>query len=172
MGAAQRHSPKKDNSGNSNMTTALLGVCILLMSAVTFWGLYNNIPRSEPLPQFSGDRTPHQKTQPVQPVQPPPNYATKADVEAAVEKMARQLDKVNERLDKNDKTMATWGQRVWMLVLAHNENVFLRQRQEGTMAGCNNYIVFDQNWKMNRMPSTMQMSDEQRKKLEKLNQAK
>lgn len=86
---------------------------------------------------------------------PPVVCATKADVEAA-------FTSINKCLDEIDGRINHWSHRVWLLGVATNENAAVAS---GTVQG--GYITFDENWKINRMPQSMEFNDEQKQKLQK-----
>lgn len=83
----------------------------------------------------------------------PANMATKED-------LAELDDRLNGRMDKAEKRIGTWGNRVWLLGIAHNENVNLMRSAEQKRYGTHSdYIVFDGDWKINHMPNTMDIED-------------
>jgi hypothetical protein len=148
-------------SSGKGVFTTFLGICILLLSVATFWVASNRKGRESaimhPGPSQPTERIIVQKEPTVNPA-----YATKADVEEL-------FSKLNDRLDKADKRMDVWQHRIWLLGVAHNENVNIRQKMDFQYTGVRDsgYIVFDENWKLNRLPSTMQMDDKQKADLEK-----
>jgi hypothetical protein len=150
--AAQPKAPARAARG-PGLTTLGLGLAIMVMSVVTFAGWYNQRgkPVAAPRPAVAAAATP---------AAPPSLYATKADVEAG-------LAKTNAKLDALGGQVSVWGHRTWLLAVAHNENTNLKTAQDCARFGVTSpYIVFDENWKLNRSPSTLQFSDQQKKDLE------
>lgn len=95
-------------------------------------------------------------------VSAPPSFATKAELDEA-------MAKVNDRLDKSTTRMDLWSHRIWLLAVANNENVALRKKQEAQYPGVveNRYIFFDENWKINRFPDSMELTEKQKQDLQR-----
>lgn len=143
--------PKPAEKKGGNLLTPILGFFILLMSVMTIGGMIwknqNKIGKTEtPVAErIVVDR-------PVDPA-----YATKADLDAAMASLDRKVSGMDEKL-------AAWSHRVWLMGVAHNENVNLKISQDKYDPG---YIYFDENWKLSHMPKTFEMSDDMRQKLQK-----
>lgn len=137
--------------------TLVLGACILFLSIATFV-LMAKKQQQDPYPGVPVVVGKEPSTQPTGPV----GYATKADVEAAVASLNTRLDKLGESHEK-------WKHRVWLLAVAHNENVAVTKTTECQRYGVTNanYIVFDENWRLSRMPSTIQFNADQQKEIQK-----
>jgi hypothetical protein len=92
-----------------------------------------------------------------------PVFANKTDVDAGFARLNDKIDKLSERCE-------VWGTRVWLLGLAHNENINIQQRQDYQRFGVadSGYIFFDENWRLNRMPRSLQLSEESRDYLQKI----
>lgn len=71
---------------------------------------------------------------------------------------------INSRLEKLENEMKIYNHRVWLLGVAHNENVNIA-KQQGACAP-QSLIYFNDQWKLNRMPLTMTMSELQRFELQ------
>jgi hypothetical protein len=71
---------------------------------------------------------------------------------------------INSRLEKIENEIKTYNHRVWLLAVAHNENVNLA-KQQGVCAP-QSFVYFNDQWKLNRMPQTMTMSELQRFELQ------
>lgn len=72
-------------------------------------------------------------------------------------------ERLETRLDNIESNYRIWKHRVWLLGLAHNENANIEKRIHGDQG----YIVFDDLWKINKMPETMALSPEQRQSLQR-----
>lgn len=75
------------------------------------------------------------------------------------------MSELNQRIDKLEVMMKEWTRRIWLLSLAHNENVNMA-RQHGACAP-NYYIFFEPDWKLNRFPNSLQVPEELRGELQK-----
>lgn len=102
---------------------------------------------------------PSWKRRPVQaPVQTPvveqnrEQYITHAEVAAA-------LASLDSKVTGLDASFKKWNNRVWLLGLAHNENTAMIKslNQKCHPNEPNDYLMFDREWKINRMPRTMQI---------------
>jgi hypothetical protein len=147
---------KADNSMLAVMTVAL-GCCIVVMSLALFFVL----PKKKPVEDTRvDDRPPIVHTEPSRPTQPQVVYATKDELDKAMASLSQRIDKLNSRVDTHQK-------RIWLLAVANNENVVIRQQVETRWHGVadGRYIIFDENWKFNRMPDTMQMDEQSQKRL-------
>lgn len=58
--------------------------------------------------------------------------------------------------------------RLWLLVLAHNENANLNKRMESRHHNVEDrgYITFDEDWNFNKLLETMTLTPEQREKIQ------
>jgi hypothetical protein len=139
--------------------TLFLGCCILVLSVAIFVAMATKGRMAEAMVGSveSAERIVIEK----EPIQNSA-YATKAEVE-------RGFTDLNKRLDDINKIIAVWSHRVWLLGVAHNENVNIKQRMDHQYTGVldSGYIVFDENWKLNRMPQTLQFSDDQKEEIRK-----
>lgn len=142
---------------NKSQTTMLLGVVILIMSVLTVGGLlYKKRSANPPSPPLVQERVVVEK----QPVDNP-SYAKKSDVEA-------HFAALNKRLDEQDKRLAAWSHRLWLVGVAHNENVNLKiMEAQGRGQADPGYIYFDADWKLSRMPKTIEMDDKAKEDLRK-----
>ena len=86
--------------------------------------------------------------------------ASKADLEAV-------LANINARMEKSDKRIDVLFNRTWLLGLANNENAAIQQANDLQRFGIANsgYIVFDENWKINKTPNSMQLDEKQKEDL-------
>lgn len=124
--------------------TVALGACILIMSVAIFFVVTRKAPTVAPVVRADP------------PAANAANFATKADLAAAVAQLSG-------RMDKSDKRIDLWAHRVWLLGVANNENAALTQQRLGTTG----YILFDENWKLNQLPKSMQFDPQQQKDLVK-----
>lgn len=132
--------------------TIFLGVCILMMSIVSIWAV---LKKSGHLPVSNQSHFEVQVTPPVLPQPPVPQ----PDVHNA-------LVQFDQRLSTVEKNQHVWAFRSWLMGLAINENVNLTRRiQDRQGIADPGYIVFDEQWKINRKPSTLKLTDEQKERL-------
>lgn len=75
-----------------------------------------------------------------------PDYWTKGEAQGWTTSM-------DERVANLEKTVKLWNYRAWLLSLAHNENANIAKDGK-------DYITFDHDWKMNRAPRTMTLTEE------------
>lgn len=133
----QSQPPKK------NTSMVVLGVIILLMSVATVAGMFYKKQRP---PQIINHTERIERPRPVE-----ENFMRKGDLDSKIDALSKRVDEQNSRL-------TLWIHRVWLLAVAQNENVNLSIQRGGDPG----YIYFDDQWKMNRMPRTMEMDDNQR----------
>lgn len=127
---------------NNNLMPAVLGLCILILSIATFGAILLKRHPSEVLP-------------------PNHNVTSRTDVETIFEKVDQKINQIDKRVD-------VLSNRIWLLGIAHNENINLIAKHEWERFGVNsNYIVFDEKWNLSRMPETMPLSDEMKEGLSK-----
>lgn len=67
------------------------------------------------------------------------------------------------RFGQIDERLRQCQHRVWLLAVANNENVLVNQ--QATRIPAKDYIVFDENWKVNRVPTGLKLDDRQRSSL-------
>jgi hypothetical protein len=122
--------------------TTFLGVCILLLSVATVWAMVRkNVDKIIPA-------------------------NTIAQTTTVSELPQGKPELTSQKLDDLTKKMEIWANRTWLLGVVHNENMNLtRQMQQAQGIKDPGYVVLDDNWKLNRVPSTMQMTEEQKQKL-------
>lgn len=132
-----------DNSiKNHGIIIASLGICILFLSLATFGTIV--IKQSKPI---SGEKNHLVSTRP--------------EVETFFKNASERMSVTESKLEK-------LSNQVWLLGIAHNENTNQIAKQEWTRYGASsNYIVFDEDWKINRMPELMPLSEEIKKDLQK-----
>jgi hypothetical protein len=148
--------PQKSTNSVFAIMTAALGCCIVLLSLATFFVM----TKKKPAEEMSQEDCPAiVQPEPIKPL-PPVAYATKEDLEKAMTSLSHKIDKLGSRVDTHQR-------RIWLLAVANNENVYIRQQVETRWHGCADarYIVFDEKWKFNRMPETMKMDDKQKERL-------
>jgi hypothetical protein len=126
---------------------AFLGFCILLLSTATFFVLRNR-SQSQPIEL--------RKT--TQALSSSPSYLTKSD-----------LDSVLFRMEKADRRMDMLAHRTWLLSLGMNENASIQQSNDLKRFGVRDsgYILFDENWKLNRVPQSMILDEKQKRDIVK-----
>lgn len=127
---------------------------VVFMAIITFGAMYfKGVKPKVAAPGSSAVVTDSKADAPAQPT----GYASREDVEKA-------FGGVNKKVDDLAKAVEQLSHRTWLLAVAHNENVSITQKNECAAYGrFTDYIVFDANWKLNRQPTLIQMTDEQRK---------
>jgi len=146
------HIPKKERS---SFVGAFLVTCILLLAVATV-----------PVMYFKGQ----QKSATVEQVDSP-------DVGIAIEipempERDGQQDRWNSalslRLAEVEGDTKKQQHRLWLLVLAHNENATLNQQMESRHHNVEDrgYITFDEDWHFNKLPETMTLTPEQLEKIQ------
>ena len=133
-----------------NFNTSILAIAILFLALST---LTVFVVKKQSSVVNKSEKAPEKVIERIKEHVAPANMATKQDV-------AELGHKLNERMDKAEKRITTWGNRVWLLGIAHNENINIMRADEfkrhGTQA---DYIVFDGQWKINHLPNTMDIED-------------
>lgn len=137
--------------------TMILGCCILMLSVGIFFVVTKKKGADK---SVKPDPTLVQKdnSQPVQ----KNDGVTRVELDSKLAEINQKLDGIVSRVDKHQ-------QRIWLLAVANNENAALRRKLDAQYHGLSDagYIVFDENWKINRVPDTMEMDDKQKQLLEK-----
>lgn len=156
---AQKTMSKIQEKSNKDgrFTTILLGICALVVSVGTFWTMFNHNPKAivaaHPRKQVATN---------VKIAPPLPNFATKEEVESWIAETEMKLGDIDGKLDGLNQKLDLWAHRAWLLSLANNENANLAKRYQGEDPG---YIVFDDQWKINKIPKTMRFSEDEMKSL-------
>lgn len=138
--------------GGSKFVTAFLGSVIVLLMMTTTWfafSKFNTEGDYNPVVIVPDNRC-HPKVE--------TEYLTKHQAETM-------MVQVQDRIDNIEQKMEMWNHRAWLLALAVNENANISQCIDNRYHRChphNGYIVFDQNWKINRYPHTMNLTEQQR----------
>jgi hypothetical protein len=89
-----------------------------------------------------------------------------ASAEAKIPANQEWMDKTDQKIDEINSKLSTWSNRVWLMSVVHNENVNLdRQIQSKQRIADPGYLIVTENWKLNRAPVTMKMTEEQKAKL-------
>ena len=123
----------------NNLLTKMLCACVLIMSVATVALVYTK------------------KLEPKVVVQERPNVITTRS-----EAPGMLLD-ANRKIDKLQNDLNFYIERIWLLGVAHNENVRLAQQMGCCAPG--SFIYFDEKWKLNKMPSGL--TEEQKKEIQK-----
>ena len=133
---------KRNKPETSNFLTSFLGICIFLLSIFMVFAI-----------------TVKKKENKV--------VAAAAAAVATVNPVDQEwMDKTDQKIDEINTKLSTWSNRVWLMSVAHNENVNLdRQIQSKQRIADPGYLIVTENWKLNRAPVTMKMTEEQQKKL-------
>jgi hypothetical protein len=133
---------KRKKPEASNFLTSFLGICILLLSVFMFFAI--NIKDKE-------------------------NKAVVAVPTAVKSNVAENkewMDKTEQKIDEINSKLSTWSNRIWLMSIAHNENVYLNKKLQSKQGIADpGYIVLSEDWKLNKAPVTMRMTEEQQKKL-------
>lgn len=147
--------PQPVQKSGSALVTFLV-VCIFMLSIVTAAGLfYKNRIGSVPLSNLESqvEQSPT--------VSNAPNYVTREEMQDAIAKL-------NQRFDSTDRQLANLSHRSWLLAVVGNENTNLQLRLNRDRGIADpGYIYFDDEWKLNRLPQTMEMDEQQRRDLQK-----
>ena len=69
---------------------------------------------------------------------------------------------VNAKIDGLDKVVRTIGLRSWVSSLAQNENINVYQKLHPQEKG---YITLDDEWRLSKIPETMQLTQDQKEQL-------
>lgn len=71
---------------------------------------------------------------------------------------------LDSRLTAVEDGLKKWQHRLWMVVLATNENANLNREIDKTYHGkyAKDYMTLDENWQGSRFPETQSLTDEQR----------
>lgn len=151
--------PKKEpNNSLLAIIAAALGCGIVVMTLATAFVMAKkgSVPPEE-MSRIEDRRQPQFDS-----VRPPQmgNFTTKAEFDAAMSSFNQRLAQLTTRMDHHQK-------RIWLLAVANNENVYVQQQVEAKHHGQSDprYIVFDENWKLNRMPDNMMMDQDQQDRL-------
>lgn len=142
--------PVSENKNGSSLTT-FLGICVIMLSVGTVWAIFQKNMASKKI-AAAGDK-------PAVIQQVSPLIGNNNDV-------SNDIAEQNKKLEDLTKRMETWSNRTWLLGVAHNENMNLtRKVQQKQGVGDPGFLVFDENWKLNRVPTTMEMTEDQKRKL-------
>jgi len=78
-----------------------------------------------------------------------------------------QSPSVEIRLSSLEERMKVWQYRLWLLGLANNENVAQLKKMDTDHHRVNNrgFVTFDSDWTLNRVPDSMQLTEEQRQQI-------
>ena len=83
-----------------------------------------------------------------------------------VSELSAKVDGLNEALQEREKQIKVLEKKVWLLVIVNNENQTLNSRLEGeTSREERERIFFDYNWKINKLPETMDLNEDQEERL-------
>jgi len=121
----------------SKFLTHFLITCIFLVSVATVFGLF-----------WQSVEKPVEK------------YMTQTEAESLI-------SSVEGRVDDIESSFKIWNNRVWLLGIAHNENVAMmktltRKYHPGDPS---DYILFERDWKLNRMPRSLSIEEQDKNKL-------
>lgn len=74
---------------------------------------------------------------------------------------------INKRLDALDKKVSVHADKIWLLGVAHNENTNIQIELEKRRGINPDFIYFDSNWKLNKIPRTMPMDESDKEDFKK-----
>jgi len=140
--------------GGSKFVTAFLGSAIVLLMLATSWLTYSKFNEGSEIVYHKPVVT--HKQQEVK-----PDYIKKSDAEAM-------MVQIQDRIDGLEQQMQVWNHRAWLLALAVNENANISQGIDNCYHKCyphNGYITFDKSWNVNRLPNTMRLTEEEKRKI-------
>lgn len=132
----------------------VLAVWVLVMSGASMW-LISQEGRAEELPAVDAPEGYDEEIPSVELEAPKPQATPVSDME--------------RRLGAVEGGIKTLNHRVWLLVIANNENALAAREVDkhfhpGHDAG---FITFDKDWKMNRTPTHLTLTPEQQDGLRK-----
>jgi len=134
--------PTIDGKGQ-NFLWVFFGVFIAMLTLATF-GLFvtKYIDKSEYVsaPQISDT-----------------NYITYTQANSLVHPLAIHLQELEKRID-------LWQRHAWLAGVASNENANVNKKIHPDWA--NRYITLNREWKMNKMPESMKLTEEERNMIE------
>lgn len=174
MVRAQSFSYKKPET--KNYTSLFLGFCIILLSSATVWAmLRKNVERTSNLtesivekPSFAKPNTIASNDTQIEPIKPTPPASVNPINKTPSHQSKPLSPEANQKLEELAQKVEVWADRLWLLGVAHNENVNLTRRiHDSQNIGDPGYLVFDGEWRLNREPSTIQLTEEQRQKIVK-----
>ena len=80
--------------------------------------------------------------------------------------MSVKVDGLNKALKEREEQIKTLEKKVWLLVIANNENQTLNSKLEGeTSREERERIFFNYDWKINKLPETMNLDEDQEERL-------
>jgi len=131
----------------SKFLTNFLVSCIFLVSVATVFGLLYKI-------DWKSTKNPDQ------PVEKPIEYMTQTEAESLI-------SSVESRVDDIESSFKNLSNRVWLLVIAHNENIEMMKTLDRKYHPNepSDYIVFERDWKLNRMPRSIGLEEKDKNKL-------
>jgi hypothetical protein len=76
-------------------------------------------------------------------------------------------DKMEARVSELERDMRVFEHRVWLLGLATNENANMSKKMDTAHHRVDDrgFVTFDKDWKLSRVPETMQLTEEQRQRI-------
>ncbi len=141
------------NNKPVDILPSMMGICIVLLSACICWVMWSkNVI----------------KHQPSIPVTPVAEKSVESFDNEKWSKLTTWVAKTNNRLKATEDRIYNVDMRLWLMAIAHNENSFVNQdinKKQGIVNS--NYIVFDKEWKINKMPSIVTLSAEEKLLLQK-----
>ena len=151
--------PAKSPENRSGFMKVFLITVVLLLGLANFWYV---VAESD---KIFGDK-PQAKSQPSRiinqrPVSPPA-YLTKEEADKWMEQADSKLDAIN-------KCIETLYKRTWLMAAALSENANLNYNMDRKYHPHYQptYIYLDENWKINKIPETMELTDEERERFRK-----
>lgn len=140
----------------SKFMSHFLVTCILLVSVATIFGLlsktidwqnWRNTTIVERVVQ-------KQKTE---------KYITVSEVEKLV-------SEIDLRMSKMESSLKTWSRRVWLLGIVNNENATMNSymNRKYHPNEPSDYLSFEKDWKLNRMPRSIDLQGEDKEKLKEM----
>jgi hypothetical protein len=158
--AAQSVVPKRSVEKRAFMTT-FLGSCILMLTLITLGGMimkHGNVFASSTDKPSSRRvvRNDNPVHRPVEPIVSPDRHMTQRDGDA-----------LTARVDEMSEEVKLWTHRQWLMGLALNENANIARNIDRRYHGNTDsgFITFDKEWQMNKMPDTMDITQDQRDRI-------
>ena len=137
----------KKSQISKNQSTIILGICIAILSLFTFYSML-----------MKGNKLNTIK----KPVITNIEMIKVDDVKSNQVNDSKNI--IDKKLEEMNNRITVWTHRIWLLGVANNENISLQKNIiESQGIEDPGFIVFDTNWKMNRVPKTMPLNEEHRR---------
>jgi hypothetical protein len=91
------------------------------------------------------------------------------NAQPVVDDGSEKLSSIESRITDLEKMFNLWGNRIWLLGIASNENASMSAaiNKKYHPNEQSDYISFDRDWKLNRMPRTLDLQDKDKERLQR-----